>query len=70
MRGESENLFYLAIPVLPIMTAGQLPILVRNLALNQQTSEIEIILKQKILSATVEIEVGKRRDLIGGNLSH
>ena len=70
MRREFENLFYLLIPVLPIMTAGQLPILVRNLALDQQPSEIAAVLKQEILSAAVEIEVRKRRDPFGGNLTH
>ena len=62
---ESEDLFYLPIPVLPIMTAGQLPILVRNLALKQQSSEIAAALEQEILGAAVEIETGQRRDSFG-----
>ena len=61
---------HLLIPVLPIVIAGQLPVLVRDFLLSQQCCELRVVVGQNVLSSTVEIKVRQRRDPRGGRVAH
>jgi hypothetical protein len=59
LRSDFEKLFYLRIPVLPIMCAGQLSKFMRHFLLQKQRDKIPVVLKKKILRAAVEVDEWK-----------
>jgi len=57
LRGETQNFTHLLIPIGPDMTTWDLPVLVRNLALQQKVDEASIALKPLVGQTTVKIKI-------------
>ena len=64
-----QNLTHLLIPVLPVVIAGQLPVLVRNFLLMQERRVASVIVGEHVFGSAVEVKVRQRRNPRGGRVA-
>src|SRR5688572_335383 len=63
--GQFHKFLHLFVPISPVVSAGELAVLMRDLFFDKDRNEFAVVLEQEIFSAAVEIDKGERFRSLG-----